>query len=59
MVHGSRALGWFNPMFFEPVRMSPHPAIWLRKVGLLSSQSDPWVDVANQNPGLMQRALSK
>ena len=38
------ALGWFNPLFFEPVGMSPHPAIWLRKVGLLSSQSEPWVD---------------
>ena len=44
MVHGSQALGWFNPMFFEPVGTSPHPAIWLRKVGLLSSQSEPWVD---------------
>ena len=44
MVHGSRALGWFNLLFFEPVGTSPHPAIWLRKVGLLSSQSKPWVD---------------
>ena len=44
MVHGSQALGWFNPMFFEPVGTSPHPAIWLRKVGLLSSQSELWVD---------------
>ena len=44
MVHGSRALGWFNPLFFEPVGTSPHPAIWLRQVGLLSSQSEPWVD---------------
>ena len=44
MVQGSRALGWFNPLFFEPVGTSPHPAISLRKVGLLSSQSEPWVD---------------
>ena len=44
MVYGSWALGWFNPLFFEPVGTSPHPAIWLRKVGLLSSQSEPWVD---------------
>ena len=44
MVHGSRALGWFNPLFFEPFRTSPQPAIWLRKVGLLSSQSEPWVE---------------
>ena len=44
MVHDSRTLGWFNPLFFEPVGTSPHPAIWLRKVGLLSSQSEPWVD---------------
>ena len=44
MVHGSWALGWFNPLFFEPVGTSPHPAIWLRQVGLLSSQSEPWVD---------------
>ena len=44
MVHGSRALDWFNPLFFEPVGKSPDPAIWLRKVGLLSSQSEPWVD---------------
>ena len=26
--------------------MSPHPTIWLRQVGLLSSQSEPWVDAA-------------
>ena len=55
MVHGSRALGWFNPLFFEPVRTSPHLAIWLRKVGLLSSQSEPWVDATCsleiQHPG--------
>ena len=44
IVHGSWTLGWFNPLFFEPVGTSPHPAIWLRKVGLLRSQSDPWVD---------------
>ena len=46
MVHASRAFGWFkiNPLFFEPVGTSPHPAIWLRKVGLLSSQSEPWID---------------
>ena len=44
MVHGSQALGWFNPLFFEPVGTSPQPSIWLRKVGLLSSQSEPWVD---------------
>ena len=44
MVHGSRALGWFNPLFFEPVGTFPHSAIWLRKVGLLSNQSEPWVD---------------
>ena len=44
MVHGSWALGWFNPLFFELVGTSPHPAIWLRKVGLLSSQSEAWVD---------------
>ena len=45
-MHGTwfSALGWFNPLFFEPVRTSPHPAIWLRQVGLLSSQSEPWVD---------------
>ena len=50
MVYGSRALGWFNLLFFEQVSMSPHPAIWLRKVGLLTG---------NQNPGLMRHALSK
>ena len=44
MVHGSRALDWFNLVFFEPVGTSPHPAIWLRKVGLFSSQSELWVD---------------
>ena len=44
MVHGSQALGWFNPLFFEPVGASPQPSIWLRQVGLLSSQSKPWVD---------------
>ena len=44
VVHGSRALGWFNLLFFEPVRTSPHPAIWLGKVGWHSSQSEPWVD---------------
>ena len=44
MVHGSQALGWFNPLFFEPVGTSPQPSIWLRQVGLLSSQSEPWVD---------------
>ena len=44
MVHGSRALGWFNSLFCEPVGTSPYPAFWLRKVGLLSSQSEPWVD---------------
>ena len=45
-MHGTwfSALGWFNPLFFEPVGMSPHPAIWLRQVGLLSSQSEPWID---------------
>ena len=46
----SWALGRFNPLFFEPVGTSPHPAIWLRNVGLLSSQSEP---------GLMQHALLK
>ena len=55
MVHGSWALGWFNPLFFEPVGTSPHPAIWLRKVGLLSSQSEPWVDATcsleTEHPG--------
>ena len=44
MVHGSQALGWFNKLFFEPVRTSHQPAIWLREVGLLSSQSEHWVD---------------
>ena len=44
MVHGSWALCWFIPLFFEPVGTSPHPAIWLRQIGLLSSQSEPWVD---------------
>ena len=44
MVHGSQALGLFNPLFFEPVGTSPQPSIWLRQVGLLSSQSEPWVD---------------
>ena len=44
MVHCSLALGWSNPLFFEPVVTSPHPAVWLRKVGLISSQSEPWVD---------------
>ena len=44
MVHGSRALGWFNPLFFEAVGTSPHHAIWLRQVGLLSSHLEPWVD---------------
>ena len=44
IVHGSRALGWFNPLFFEPVGTSPHPTIWLKKAGLFSSQSEPWVD---------------
>ena len=43
MVHSSQALGGFYPFFFEPVGTSPHPAISLRKVGLLSSQSEPWV----------------
>ena len=43
-VHGSQALGWFNLLFFEPVGTSPQPSIWLRQVGLLSSQSEPWVD---------------
>ena len=55
MVHGSQAFGWFNPLFFEPVGMSPHPAIWLRQVGLLSSQSEPWVDTTcslkTEHPG--------
>ena len=37
-------LGLINPLFLEPVEMSPHPTIWLRKVGLLSSHSEPWVD---------------
>ena len=36
MVHDSWAFGWFNPLFFEPVGTSPHPTIWLTKVGLLS-----------------------
>ena len=44
MVHDSQALGWFNSLFFEPVRTSPHPIIWPRKLGLLSSQSESWVD---------------
>ena len=44
MVHGSQALGWFNKLFFEPVGTSPQPAIWLREAGLLSSQSEHWVD---------------
>ena len=44
MVHGSQALGWFNKLFFEPVAMSPQPAIWPREVGVLSSQSEHWVD---------------
>ena len=43
-MHGSWALGWFNPLFFEPVGTSPLPTIWLRKFGLLSRQSEPWVD---------------
>ena len=36
MVHDSWAFGWINPLFFEPVGTSPHPTIWLTKVGLLS-----------------------
>ena len=44
MVHDSWALGWFDPLFFEPVGTSPHPAIWLRKIVWLSSWSEPWVD---------------
>ena len=55
MIHGSRALGWFNPLFFEPVGTSTHPTIWLREVGLLSSQSEPWVDATcslkREHPG--------
>ena len=39
----------------KPVGTSPHPAIWLRKVGLLISQSEPWVDVTcslkTEHPG--------
>ena len=63
MVHGLQALGRFNPLFFEPVRTSPHPAIWLRKVGLLSSQSEPWVDatwpIEIEHPGCAEnQALS-
>ena len=34
----------FLYMVLGPVRTSSHPTIWLRKVGLLSSQSEPWVD---------------
>ena len=44
MVHDSQALGWFNLLLLKQVETSPHPTIWLRKVGLLSSQSEPWVD---------------
>ena len=32
MVHGSRALGWFNKLFFEPIGTSPNPAIdWVNR----------------------------
>ena len=44
MVYGSQALGWFNRLYFEPVGMSPPTPQFDRKVGLLSSQSEPWVD---------------
>ena len=44
IVHGSRAFGWFNPLSLKPVKTSPHSTIWLRKVGLLSNQSELWVD---------------
>ena len=52
MVHGSWSLGWFNPLFFEPVGTSPHPPPPFDWGKLVYS-------VANQKPGLMRRALSK
>ena len=57
MVHGSRALDWFNSLFFEPVGTYPHPAIWLRQVDLLSSQSEPWVmEPSSSEPPVLSRA---
>ena len=67
-VHRTRFLGLgldlINPLFFEPVGTSPHPAIWLRKVRLLSSHSEPWVDATSsfeiEHPGCAEnQAVAK
>ena len=61
MVHSSRALGWFTSLFFKAVRTSSHPAIWLRKVGLLSNQSEPCVDATcslkTEHPGCAENQV--
>ena len=51
MVHGSRALGWLNLLFFGPVVTSPHPAIWLRKIGFTQQpiRTLGWCDMLSQN----------
>ena len=53
-MHGTwfSALGWFNPLFFEPVGTFPNSAIWLRKIGLLSSQRiDATCSLKIEHPG--------